>query len=191
MKRFLSFDIGVKNLAYCLLEVNDSIDYRDIQIIKWGVIDLAEGQKVKELDLMTIHSRMIENLNECDFDNIDTVILENQPCLKNPSMKSVQMLLFASLWIRKIDGVIDIDKMAMFSARNKLEVYDGPEIDMSHLKSKYSQTKKLSIEYTSYMIEESQQSNGMKEIFNVSKKKDDLADSYLQGLTYIKKKVKI
>ena len=53
MKRYLSFDIGIKNLAYCLLEVDDSIEYRKIKILNWGVIDLAQGQKVKELDLMT------------------------------------------------------------------------------------------------------------------------------------------
>ena len=193
MSRYLSFDIGIKNLAYCLLEVDDSTEYRNIKILEWGVMDLAQGQKVKELSLMTIHSRMIEALNDCDFLNsnadIDTAILENQPCLMNPTMKSVQMLLFASLWMRKEDGVIDIGKMAMFSARNKLEAYDGPEIDMSHIKTKYTRTKKLSVAYTKYMLEQSEQSTDMKELFENSKKKDDLADAYLQGLTYIKKKV--
>ena len=193
MSRYLSFDIGIKNLAYCLLEVDDSTEYRSIKILEWGVMDLAQGQKVKELSLMTIHSRMIEALNDCDFLNsnadIDTAILENQPCLMNPTMKSVQMLLFASLWMRKEDGVIDIGKMAMFSARNKLEAYDGPEIDMSHIKTKYTRTKKLSVAYTKYMLEQSEQSTDMKELFENSKKKDDLADAYLQGLTYIKKKV--
>jgi len=158
-------------------------------------MDLARGQKVKELNLMTIHSRMIESLNECDFlnsnSNIETAILENQPCLMNPTMKSVQILLFASLWMRKEDGVIDIGQMAMFSARNKLEAYDGPEIDLSHIKTKYTRTKKLSVAYTKYMIEQSEQSPDMKELFENSKKKDDLADAYLQGLTYIKKKVKM
>jgi len=195
MSRYLSFDIGIKNLAYCLLEVDDSTEYRNIKIIEWGVMDLARGQKVKELNLMTIHSRMIESLNECDFlnsnSNIETAILENQPCLMNPTMKSVQILLFASLWMRKEDGVIDIGQMAMFSARNKLEAYDGPEIDLSHIKTKYTRTKKLSVAYTKYMIEQSEQSPDMKELFENSKKKDDLADAYLQGLTYIKKKVKM
>jgi hypothetical protein len=195
MSKYLSFDIGIKNLAYCLLEVDDSTEYRNIKILEWGVIDLAQGQKVKELDLMTIHSRMIDALNNCDFLNsnsdINTAILENQPCLMNPTMKSVQILLFASLWMRKEDGVIDIGKMAMFSARNKLEAYDGPEIDFSHIKTKYTRTKKLSIAYTKYMLVESEQSQEMKELFENSKKKDDLADAYLQGLTYIKKKVKM
>ena len=195
MSKYLSFDIGIKNLAYCLLEVDDSTEYRNIKILEWGVIDLAQGQKVKELDLMTIHSRMIDALNGCDFLNsnsdINTAILENQPCLMNPTMKSVQILLFASLWMRKEDGVIDIGKMAMFSARNKLEAYDGPEIDFSHIKTKYTRTKKLSIAYTKYMLVESEQSQEMNELFENSKKKDDLADAYLQGLTYIKKKVKI
>jgi len=195
MSKYLSFDIGIKNLAYCLLEVDDSTEYRNIKILEWGVMDLAQGQKVKELDLMTIHSRMIDALNGCDFLNsnsdINTAILENQPCLMNPTMKSVQILLFASLWMRKEDGVIDIGKMAMFSARNKLEAYDGPEIDFSHIKTKYTRTKKLSIAYTKYMLVESEQSQEMKELFENSKKKDDLADAYLQGLTYIKKKVNI
>ena len=195
MSKYLSFDIGIKNLAYCLLEVDDSTEYRNIKILEWGVMDLAQGQKVKELDLMTIHSRMIDELNNCDFLNsnsdINTAILENQPCLMNPTMKSVQILLFASLWMRKEDGVIDIGKMAMFSARNKLEAYDGPEIDFSHIKTKYTRTKKLSIAYTKYMLVESEQSQEMNELFENSKKKDDLADAYLQGLTYIKKKVKL
>ena len=195
MSKYLSFDIGIKNLAYCLLEVDDSTEYRNIKILEWGVMDLAQGQKVKELDLMTIHSRMIDALYSCDFLNsnsdINTAILENQPCLMNPTMKSVQILLFASLWMRKEDGVIDIGKMAMFSARNKLEAYDGPEIDFSHIKTKYTRTKKLSIAYTKYMLVESEQSHEMKELFENSKKKDDLADAYLQGLTYIKKKVKL
>ena len=83
------------------------------------------------------------------------------------------------------------NKIALFNARNKLDVYDGPQIDMSHIKTKYTRTKKLSVEYTKYMMEESHQSDKMIETFYLSKKKDDLADAYLQGLTFIKKKVTI
>ena len=41
MKKIISIDVGMKNLAFCL------IDYKDINnysIIKWDVIDLCENK---------------------------------------------------------------------------------------------------------------------------------------------------
>lgn len=40
LKTYLSWDIGIINLAYCLIEHN--IDTNKFKIIKWGVIDLAK-----------------------------------------------------------------------------------------------------------------------------------------------------
>ena len=40
-KTILSFDVGIKNLAYCLLEK----DVDNFKILKWGIINLVEDQK--------------------------------------------------------------------------------------------------------------------------------------------------
>ena len=40
----LSFDVGIKNLAYCLLSIQDNVDNNSkhfIEIVKWNIIDLS------------------------------------------------------------------------------------------------------------------------------------------------------
>jgi hypothetical protein len=59
-----------------------------------------------------------------------------------------------------------------------------------NLKSKYSRTKKLSILYTKYILEFKKDEENLGQ-FNLNKKKDDLADCYLQGLYFIKKNWKV
>ena len=39
--KIISFDVGIKNLAYCLFEVNEKNDFT---IIQWGVVDLLNRQ---------------------------------------------------------------------------------------------------------------------------------------------------
>jgi len=39
MAKIVSFDVGIKNLAYCILDIND--DKKTFEIIKWDVIDLT------------------------------------------------------------------------------------------------------------------------------------------------------
>src|SRR6185503_18570664 len=43
IRKILSFDVGIINLAYCFLEIND--DEQTFKINGWGVIDLADGRK--------------------------------------------------------------------------------------------------------------------------------------------------
>jgi hypothetical protein len=51
-------------------------------------------------------------------------------------------------------------------------------------KSKYSQTKKMGVLITYSKLEEFNEPPEIKDIFEKSKKKDDLADCYLQAVTY-------
>ena len=77
-----------------------------------------------------------------------------------------------------------IENIHMVNARNKLKVYKGPKIECNK-KGKYAQNKYLSIEYTKKMIES--ENDHFQQLFESSKKKDDLADSYLQGIYWIEK----
>jgi hypothetical protein len=66
--------------------------------IRPGAPSAAE-QKVKGVDLEALHDgiRSMIARNQTLFNSVSLVLLENQPVLKNPVMKSVQMMLFASL----------------------------------------------------------------------------------------------
>ena len=215
---YLSFDVGIKNLAYCELTPEK-------KIIQWGIINLNENpmcdvhlrkkceqqstylikddckeqycctahskkfKKLKKLnanyDLLKISKKCINELKQLDLSKIKYVLIENQPALKNPVMKSIQMMIYTFF---VIEGVMNetssIEHIHMVNARNKLKVYKGPKI-VCNKKGKYAQNKFLGVEYTKKMIENEEDS--FQTLFNESKKKDDLADAYLQGIYWIEK----
>ena len=113
---------------------------------------------------------------------VDSIIIENQPVLKNPTMKSIQMILYTFFTEHGLmEQSSPISCIKLFSARNKLKTYDGPTIACT-LKNKYNKRKFLSIEYTKYFIK---QDKKWYEFFLSNTKKDDLADCYMQGIYYI------
>ena len=136
-------------------------------------------------DLMKISQLCVSKLRELDLDDVTHVLIENQPALKNPVMKSIQMIIYTFF---VIDGVMkeesSIETIHMVNARNKLKVYKGPPIECNK-KGKYAQNKYLSVEYTKDMIKEDDEE--FIKLFSESKKKDDLADAYLQGIYWIEK----
>ena len=216
---YLSFDVGIKNLAYCCLNENKTIK-------QWGIINMntypvcdvklrkkcekqatyevkddpkvkycctAHSKKFKKKkklnsnhDILKLSQTSISELKELDITNVKYVLIENQPALKNPVMKSVQMIIYTYF---VMEGVMNdkssIETIHMVNARNKLKVYKGPKIECNK-KDKYAQNKFLSIAYTEKMINEEEEC--YKELFDKSKKKDDLADAYLQGIYWIEKK---
>ena len=116
-----------------------------------------------------------------NFVEVDLVVIENQPALKNPTMKSIQMILYSYFLIEGVCSTTSpIDCIEMINARNKLKAYTGPVIECD-IKDRYKKTKFLGIQYCKVMIHESDQDEQWLSLFTSSKKKDDLADAYLQG----------
>ena len=181
--KVLSFDIGIKNLSYCILDEN-------YKIYDWNIVNLCENLDIKK-DKYTIFENIPKKLDDYNLLDVDVVLLENQPCLKNPTMKTIQIIIYTYFVINGLHREYSlISKILFISAKNKLSFYDGPFIECK-LKSKYSQTKFLGKEYTKYYLKDNQEKL---DFFNSHKKKDDLSDSYLQGMSYfeceIKKKIK-
>tara|TARA_B110000208_G_scaffold192009_1_gene261746 strand:+ start:2146 stop:2814 length:669 start_codon:yes stop_codon:yes gene_type:complete len=171
--KVISWDIGIKNLAYCLFEDNTIID--------WNIIDISIPTKKKKLNL--ISEKLIKNVNNDKYLNVDYVLIENQPCLKNPTMKSIQMILYSIYMIHKCNN--NTINILLINASNKLKVYTGPEIELGRVyKSKYTIRKKMAIRHTQYFLKD----NPKQLLYlNNHKKKDDLCDTYLQGLYFYKK----
>ena len=187
----LSFDIGIKNLAYCLMYK----DKDNIKIIEWDIIQLIDdGIKCKSVSLNTITNTLYTKLQDLFLEhNVTEVLLENQPVLKNPTMKSIQIILYSFFNYEKIILGREINLIKMINASNKLKL--GRHLkdineseDIIKIKVKYTKNKKLAISYTNLFLKEKINNNDYhkyNELFNKHKKKDDLADSFLQGLYYI------
>ena len=220
---YLSFDVGITNLAYCeltpdktikqwgilnlnenpicnmclkkpcdkqasyCLKMNDEIKYYCSSHINHKSLD-KRGKKKKlnnNRDMCKLSQLCIGKLKTIDMKDIKTILIENQPALKNPVMKSIQMIIYTFFIM---DGIMKdsstIENIHMVNARNKLKVYKGPKIPCNK-KGKYAQNKYLSVEYTKQMI--IQEDETFIKLYETSKKKDDLADAYLQGIYWIEK----
>jgi hypothetical protein len=185
--KILSFDVGIKNLAYCLLDTEDKsiLDWNIInisvdttcdhiikgkccdktatKIIKDGEFKLCTGhtklkcykdKKMKnppklENRMLSLGKQIVKKLDEKkNFLNMDVVCIENQPALKNPTMKSVQMIIYSYFLMNG-----QAKDIQMINARNKLKVYTGPKIECD-IKESYKRNKVLAIKYCDYMIRE-------------------------------------
>ena len=141
--------------------------------------ELIINKNVTKTSLVKLAQSLIDKLDKIpELLNAKTIDIENQPCLKNPTMKSIQMILYSYFIIRNKDKKQSIS-INLVSAKNKLKFsIDTEKInEIKQLKNKYQQNKKLAIEYTREFLKENQD---WLEYFETFKnKKDDLADSYL------------
>jgi hypothetical protein len=110
--------------------------------------------------------------------NIKCALIERQPIKARDKIKHVSYALFCYFISKNIQTVKFVD------AKNKLTLYDGPPLSC-HLKTQYSRNKWYAEKYCEYILKQHGYLQSEK-IFNSHKKKDDLADCFLQGLWYIK-----
>lgn len=166
---YLSFDVGIKNLAYCQIDTS-SEEKNNWNIVDWNVLDCSATNYVlkiiEELD-------NIPNLLDSDI-----ILIEKQPSC-NPKMRIISTVIYVYFTIRiQYENQKKI-KLMYYSPKYKLRCCDE-KFDIK-VKSKYAYNKKLGIEHTKVFLKESP----FLIYFLSHKKKDDLADSFLQGLSYI------
>ena len=193
MTTILSFDIGIFNLAFANVTINPIIETTENKekalntvINDWGILCLKSHDDPKKMDLNVISRKLIELLND-KFGNVNfqTVLIENQPCMKNPTMKSIQMILYTFFVMHSyLEGrTIDIK---FVSASNKLKVKHKTDVSHITTKSKYLQNKKFVVEYAKNYLELTRNINEKWiDLFNKEKKKDDWADAYCQAIHFI------
>jgi hypothetical protein len=163
--------------------------------------------KVKKADLLNLinehidnnYFKAIETINATDvnlfeigtnikhhFDKlflnenfIDYVIIENQISPIATRMKTIQGMIVQYFVMCNLK----VNYIEFISASNKLKDFDAKE------KTKYSDRKKLGISKCLETISTDFRFNEHLSYFNSHKKKDDLSDSFLQGLWFINNKL--
>ena len=282
IKRILSFDVGIKNLAYCLMEKIEETN--ELNIKKWDIVNLVDDRDLCEFKLRTgkkcgkiarftmkvsqdtthvlckAHKEKsnVEQLETTEFTcnhlkckekskinilnnsewswcekhqkdskkiltqfkakkitgqncsqqpmeilakkmftvfdsdkeliMVDEVLIENQPALKNPNMKTIASFLFSYFILR---GMIDKEKtksaitnVKFVSPSNKLKIDNSvTQNKLGKAKDKkeyYDITKGLGKIYCTTLIKESE-----KHFLTEHVKQDDLCDCFLQGFQYL------
>lgn len=153
---YLSFDIGLKNLAYCIVK-----RLEPLELGEWEIVDIS-GPNIHE-----ISRKCIVFLDEL-YPKLDaeiTVLIENQPVYKNPTMKTVQIVIYTYFQMLAVHDVLaSTIVFCSASQKNKYLKKHGYAV------TDYKSAKKSSIEYVAKVCA----------IPEGYKKKDDLSDALLQ-----------
>ena len=152
--------------------INEHINLKYFQTI--------ESKKAADVDLFNIGLNIKTKFNKL-FENeskLDYVIIENQIGPLAIRMKTIQGMIVQYF----IMSNLNVDHIEFISASNKLKDCDVKD------KSKYSERKKLGIAKCLELITKDFRFVEHVDYFNKHKKKDDLSDSFLQGMWFINNK---
>ena len=159
----LSIDVGIRNLAMCLLDENSGNLVRE-----WDV----DGVPPQHEDGVYVSLR--KHLDERPWVlTANTILIEKQP-ERNKKMISVMHFLHAYFIIKCPDV-----ETILYDARHKIPDVAGPG------KAQYNKRKKVSIERCEAFIRDGTTNAHWLDTFLKSKKKDDLADTVMQALSFV------
>ena len=162
----LSIDVGIKNLAMCLLDED-----RENLVVEWDVSGVPPQHKDG------VYVSLRKHLDERPWVlNANTILIEKQPD-RNKKMVSVMHFLHAYFIIKNPDA-----ETILYDARHKIPDVSGPG------KAQYNKRKKVSIERCEAFIRDGPINAHWLETFQKSKKKDDLADTVMQALSFVNRK---
>lgn len=152
------------------------------------MVNQTKKNNAGDTDLITIGKNMKTLLDQVkDIELITYVIIENQISPLANRMKTIQGML-AQYFIMKNDT----SKIEFVSSFNKLREFSKKETETEkNEKQKYSQHKKDGVFYTNQTIEKNNNFQCWEKTFHESKKKDDLADCFLQGIWYLRNKMNV
>jgi hypothetical protein len=167
----IKYEVKVKKADLILL-INDYVSNHYLENI--------ESKKAIDVDLFNIGLNIKTKFNKL-FENegqIDYVIIENQISPIATRMKTIQGMIVQYF----IMSNLKVEHIEFISASNKLKDCDAKD------KKNYSDRKKLGIAKCLEMISGDFRFNEKLDYFNQHKKKDDLSDSFLQGMWFINNK---
>jgi hypothetical protein len=153
------------------------------QELHTNYLEHIENVKAMDVDLITIGKNMMQQLDKVlgmgglvisdTKIDIDIAIIENQISTIASRMKTLQGMI-AQYFIMKHTPHIEF-----ISASNKLKMF------MNKKKTTYTERKAESVQITAELLETKEEFKEFKGYLNKNKKKDDLADCFLQGIYYL------
>jgi hypothetical protein len=199
--------------GYCKKHINDMIKQKTH--LTTDFLKINRAKTTSKFDINQLGMALFQELDKIKSTILDAshILLENQPVLKNPTMKSIQMFLYSYYLLRIMDTTMDTTmdthssersgnssvsnsilnkKIQCYCASKKLDlILFLSEVDQKRIldiidkvNSDYQKNKKMAI-----MMVETLLQNNLKWLtfFKGHPKQDDLADSLLMTLHYFEK----
>jgi hypothetical protein len=166
-----------------------------------------KSKTASETDLITVGRNMTKLLDELDHQGITHVIIENQISTIATRMKTIQGMLtqyYIMKGVENIEFISSFNKLKAFSkassdsckassdsckaSSDSCKASDKKDNIEKTDKDKYKERKADGIAICMKFLDENPLLTHWKQTFEESKKKDDLADCFLQGLFFLRKK---
>ena len=186
-----SGELVVSNISkkkyYCTAHYKSELNKK----IKELSPQLIKNLIVKKYPIMKLQILLINKLDKLQEHftklGVEEVVIENQPSLKNPKMKTIANTLFVYFLMKGYiykDNGMDIRNVNLMSPSNKLKIDESNTMQVlkKNKKQKYKMTKALGIQYTKRALKNDPVNLEYLETF---KKQDDICDAYLQGRYYL------
>jgi len=192
--------------GYCKKHINEMIKTKTHTSNDFLKINRAKT--TSKFDINQLGIALFQELDKIETTILDSsiILLENQPVLKNPTMKSMQMFLYSYYLIRLLDknknsvraqhvnstSILNDKKIQCYCASKKLDLIKFlPENDQKRIieyidtvNSGYQKNKKMAIMMVETLLKENTK---WLDFFKGHPKKDDLADSLLMTLHYFER----
>lgn len=202
----LSFDVGTRNLSYCLVE------NEPFRVLQWEVVDTHKeiGHACKTIEdkkRAVLHCLCARREQLLQLAEGDSVVIEQQPFgagRGSPTMNIIAHTIGAFFLLSHPDAT-PVFSVRQVSARAKFSIVEGrwggtwggtapapAALETNDKKRKrqleharYKFNKARSVQFCESLFAAQASLESWREMFDGSKKKDDLADALLQALSQI------
>jgi len=164
--RILSVDIGIKNFAIVILDIEKVENEVKIINIDCDLIDLSGNKKCRSCQLSKLIDNIFNALNEIDMKNIKIGLVENQPAFTNPTCKSLCIATYSYLKLKGLETFLVSPTRKLGKEGKKLS---------------YNQKKNQSVIECFKLL-----NNEQKEKVNNLNRAHDCTDAILQAYTWFK-----
>ena len=204
--RVLSFDIGIRHLAFAEVEcdTNAAVNVSScaepkqhwLKLHRWEVIDLGPGLKgasVPGAVVCALEARFLW----VDTARLDAVLIENQPAFKNPVMKSVQVAVHTFFAMLKHCMPDMVGEIRLMSATRKTLVSVAPtpppladapspaSAGAPTASTIYRDRKAAAVRLCAHYVRDVLRDDIHATTLQDSKKRDDLSDCFMQAMCFL------
>ncbi len=190
MVQLLSFDIGIKNMAYCFIKIPNE-NKKDVQFMNLNKVDLDLGKKATIQTTIDGTIDFLDNLINQDLSiDINDKIIVLIECQMTSIMRTIQTTINTYFKMLNRYESYQIETIYL-SPKHKLNIINKYQDKIAS--NSYKQNKIDAIYFCKYLLENTysdidnknkNNNNRFIDIYTNLKKKDDISDAFLMVIYY-------